>query len=112
MSIARKWERGESLKPTPCRMASFLSSQNGFSGANNIRYINPELDSLIERYFATIAPIDRVPVMEQIVRHVGENLNVMGLFYDMEFTLVGNRLQSITAREVTLWDVNQWDTKS
>jgi len=33
MSIARKCDRGESLKPTPCRMASFLSSQNGFSGA-------------------------------------------------------------------------------
>src|SRR6266480_3898564 len=33
MSIARKWDRGDSFQPTPCRMASFLSSQNCFNGA-------------------------------------------------------------------------------
>ena len=33
MSIARKCDRGESLKPTPCRTASFLPSQNFFIGA-------------------------------------------------------------------------------
>ena len=33
MSIARKCERGESLKPTPCRTASLFSSQNFFIGA-------------------------------------------------------------------------------
>jgi hypothetical protein len=33
----------------------------------------------------------------------------MGLFYDMEFTLASKRLKNITAREVTLWDVNKWD---
>ena len=33
MSMARKWDRGDSFQPTPCRMASFLSSQNCFNGA-------------------------------------------------------------------------------
>jgi ABC-type transport system substrate-binding protein len=82
---------------------------NSFSGSNYGRYRNPEFDALLDQYVSTIPWDERMVVLRQAVRHISENLNKMGLFYDMEFTLASKRLKNITAREVTLWDVNKWD---
>ena len=82
--------------------------ENGYSGANNIRYINAELDALSERYFATIPPAERIPIMEQVVRHVTQNLNVMGLFYDAQPAMIRNRLKNVPSQGLA-WNVNAWE---
>jgi peptide/nickel transport system substrate-binding protein len=82
--------------------------ENGFTGANNVRYINSGLDSLIERYFATIPVSDRVGVMEQIVRHVTENLNAMGIFYDGQTVMMRNRMRNVPANGLP-WNAHEWD---
>jgi hypothetical protein len=51
-------------------------------------------------------------VLREAVRHISENLNLMGLFYDAEISFVSNRLQNITVRETRLWDIHLWDAKS
>jgi hypothetical protein len=48
-------------------------------------------------------------VLRLAIRHMTDQLNNMGLFYDMEFTLQSKRLKDVTAREVTTWDVHKWD---
>lgn len=82
-----------------------------FQGRNISRYQSPELDGLIERYLATIPPAQRVEVMGQIVHHISDQLNAMGLFYDVRTMLVRNGLVNIPAQNST-WNVHEWDLKS
>jgi peptide/nickel transport system substrate-binding protein len=83
--------------------------QNRFAGSNYARYVNPEFDALLDEFVGTIPWEPRIQVLRQIMRHISENLNQMGLFYDMEFTLYNNRMKNVTSREVTLWDAHLWD---
>jgi len=83
--------------------------ENGFVGQNNSRYANPEFDALIEQHFATIPRQDRLQVLRQIVRHSTDQVLVMGLFYNTETTMIGNRLQNVTVGFP--WDAHLWETK-
>jgi peptide/nickel transport system substrate-binding protein len=82
---------------------------NRFAGSNYARYVNPEFDTLLDEFVATIPWEPRMQLLRQIMRHISDNLNQMGLFYDMEFTVMNSRLKDVTAREVTLWDTHKWD---
>jgi ABC-type transport system substrate-binding protein len=82
-----------------------------YTGRNRSRYMNPELDALIDRYVSTIPSAPRMEVFGQIVRHISDQLNAMGLFYDLRTTLVGNRLMNAPAQNPT-WNVHLWDLKS
>ena len=46
---------------------------------NQSRYMNAQLDRLVEAYFRTISEQERIAVVGRIVRHVAEQLPVMGL---------------------------------
>jgi peptide/nickel transport system substrate-binding protein len=82
-----------------------------YSGRNRSRYMNPEFDALIDRYVATIPAAPRLQLFGQIVHHVSDQLNAMGLFYDLRTTLVSNRLQNVPAQHPT-WNIHLWDVKS
>jgi peptide/nickel transport system substrate-binding protein len=93
----------------------FLSSEarlpeNRFQGRNTARYMNSELDGLIERYTATIPLAPRMQLLSQIVHHVSDQLNTMGLFYDVGTTLVGNRVLNVPASNPTS-NIQEWDVK-
>jgi ABC-type transport system substrate-binding protein len=88
-----------------------LTPEARFVGSNFARYRNAELDSLIDRYLATVPRPERMEVLRQIVYHVSDQLNNMGLFYDAELTMVSNRLDHITAAEERLWSIHQWDLR-
>ncbi|MPZ14637.1 MAG: hypothetical protein GEU73_09490 [Chloroflexi bacterium] len=90
------------LAPTP---------ETRFVGSNYARYVNPEYDSLVDRFLTTIPRPERIQVLRQIIRHISENLNLMGLFYDVEIGFLNNRLQNVKARENRLWDIQEWDTR-
>jgi ABC-type transport system substrate-binding protein len=81
---------------------------NRFVGQNRARYQNPEFDALIEQYLATIPWEPRMQVLGQIVHHMTDQLNVMGLFYDLRPTLVSHKVQNISASYPT-WNVHEWD---
>ena len=81
---------------------------------NRSRYGNAEVDALVDRYFTTIPVAERIQVMGQIVRHVSENLPILGLFYDAAPTLINGRLANVAAGgpDVTqAWNSYEWDIR-
>lgn len=90
--------------------------ENAFAGSNYSRYVNPEFDSLIDRYFVTIPTEERVRVLGQIIRHISEHLVSMGLFYNDRPIVVGNRVERMAApvdRGATQsWNAQEWAVRS
>ena len=84
-------------------------ASNNFIGGNYGRYINSEWEALIERYFTTIPRAQRTEALRQIVAHINDQLNLMGLFYDAEVMFISNRMQTVTSTQSDLWDIHKWD---
>ena len=98
------------------RLVGLHSSQartpeRNYTGTNNGRYQSPELDSLVDRYQATIPWPDRMQVATQIVRHFGEQLPVLPLFYDALPLFVVNRLVNAHPSGNMAWNVHEWDVR-
>ena len=86
-------------------------AENRFVGRNRGRYMNPEFDGLIDGYVATIPWEPRMQLLGQIVHHISDQLNVMGLFYDLRTTLVSNRLPNVSGGYPTA-NAHEWELKS
>lgn len=75
--------------------------------------MNPEYDTLIDRYFATISNPEGMQVLGQIVHHTTDNLIVLGLFYDVEPMAIANRLVNVEGRtgelSSVICDAHLWD---
>ena len=78
----------------------------GAGGTNYPRYMNPELDALIDRYLATIPQAERTALAGQVVNHITANVAQMGLYYDAEPAMVSNRLRNFTGY---VWKPQEWD---
>lgn len=83
--------------------------ENNFRGQNRVRYQNPEYDALVDRYLVTVPMAERLDVVRQIVRHISENVPILGLLYAAEPILVANRVLGVDAnlkgRNAHEWDV-------
>jgi peptide/nickel transport system substrate-binding protein len=84
--------------------------ENRFQGRSRARYMNPEFDALIDRYMATIPWGPRMQVLGQVLHHMTDQLINMGLFYDVETTLVSNQLVNVPAQNPTA-NIHEWDVK-
>jgi peptide/nickel transport system substrate-binding protein len=99
------------------RMLAFHSSearlpQRNFTGRNNGRYMNPDLDRLIDRYLATIPWSERMQVASGIIGHLTRELPALPLFYDMDISVASNRLQHaepILGQRSQAWNAHEWD---
>jgi hypothetical protein len=85
--------------------------ENRFFGSNRARYMNPEYDSMVDTYLSTIPWEPRMQALGRVVNHLSDQLNVMGLFYDLRTTLVAHKVVNMGANAPT-WNVHQWDLKS
>jgi peptide/nickel transport system substrate-binding protein len=86
--------------------------QNNFrttGGFNYPRYLDPNHDAQIDRYTTTVPWTERMEVLRQIVRHLTDQVIVMGLFYSTEANLVSNRLENVSARRA--WNAHEWTAK-
>lgn len=87
--------------------------ENNFVGSNYSRYINADFDALIDRYFVTLPQPERLQVVEQIVRHIAENVIAMGMWYDVIPILIANRARGVipptAPRTGMTWNVHEWD---
>ncbi len=84
---------------------------NQWTGGTRTRYKNDEFDSLIERYLATISRRARTPILGDIVFHMTDRLVQMGLFHDVEASMISNRLTRVRARHAEssqTWNVHEW----
>jgi peptide/nickel transport system substrate-binding protein len=88
-------------------------AERSFQGQNVPRYINPELDALIDRYHVTIPFGERMQVLRGIVRHISDQLVLMTLFYDKEPTMIGKRLLNVTKglNATQAWNAEAWDIR-
>jgi len=78
---------------------------------NHNRYMNPEFDALIDRYFSTVPKQERLLALGQILRVQTDQALVTGLFYNAGPILVSNRLQGVTAMNQA-WNVTQWEVRA
>ncbi len=81
--------------------------ENNYFGDNKARYVNPEMDALLERYFVTIARTDRAEIGRQIVRHMTSQVVPLPLFYDANAIVLGKRLNNVTPAQVG-WNAHEW----
>lgn len=104
----------------PSSLEDFRSSaaplpETRYQGRNRPRYINPEWDALIERHFTTVARAERTQVLAQIESHIADRLIMMGLYYNTEPILFGNRLLNVTARKASdsthSWNAEHWEIR-
>jgi peptide/nickel transport system substrate-binding protein len=84
--------------------------ETNWAGANRSRYRSAELDALIERYFATIPPRERLQALGEIVHHMTDQLVIMGVVYDPPLRLVANRVKNVPAG--VPWNAHEWDLVS
>ncbi len=92
------------------------TAERNFTGNNNGRYMNPELDRLIDRLNVSLEFTDRMVVASQIIQHVTDQLPVLSLFFDATPTLVHNRMRNITPlsghEDARVgWNSQQWDVQ-
>jgi peptide/nickel transport system substrate-binding protein len=99
------------------RLGSFApTAQNQFRGTNHSRYVNADFDRIVEEWQVTIDPRQSLELARQINRHIAENLNMMGIFYDTEPMLMANKLVNVDpptalggGRQV--WRTHEWDVQ-
>ena len=81
--------------------------ERNFAGINRGRYMSPEYDALIDRYFSTIPFQERMQALAQILHHETDQLATMRLFSDPEPTPVSNRLKNVPP--ASPWNAHLWD---
>lgn len=88
--------------------------ENSFTGENRSRYRSAELDALLDRFSVTIRRQERVQVLSQIVRHMSDQLNVLGLYHTAGPVLYASRVSGFGAAfdgGTQAWNVHQWDVR-
>lgn len=100
------------LQMYPGRSDVFSNFRSAAQPNQSGSYTNPEFDTLIDRFQGTVSRPEQVDVLRGIVGHITENLNMMTLFYQLEPTMIGNRVQHVDAKGVgstPAWNAAEWD---
>jgi peptide/nickel transport system substrate-binding protein len=90
------------------------TAERGYTGSNNARYMNAEMDALIDRYLTTIPTRERNEVIGQIVQHMTDQVVWLTLFFDPEPSLIANRLVNVNAKpddSSQTWNSHLWDVR-
>ncbi len=87
--------------------------ERNYIGNNYTRYMNPEIDGLVDRYFTTIPFGERMQVLARLVRHTTDNVIWMPLYWRVLPTLTNDRVVGVQPLgEGNQWaDAYQWDLK-
>ena len=89
--------------------------ENRFRGNNRGRYINPELDSLIDRYYVTIPSRERLQIEAEMLAILTSDVAALGVLYTAEPILIGNRLINVANAKppeaVETWNAHVWDVR-
>jgi hypothetical protein len=91
--------------------AQARTAERNYQGTNNGRYLNPEVDSLLERYQMTIPWPERMQVAGQVVRHFTEQLPILSLFYDALPIFISGRVVNAHPHDNLAWNIHEWDLR-
>jgi peptide/nickel transport system substrate-binding protein len=105
--IDRVW----SFHSTEARVA-----EKNYNGRNNGRYMNAELDAMIDRYWVTIPWNSRMELVSQILGHISDQVALLPLFYDMDLMLSSSRLLNAENAlrgdaAAQAWNAYDWDVR-
>jgi peptide/nickel transport system substrate-binding protein len=75
---------------------------------NRLRYMNPVLDNLMDRYAVTIPWAERMAVARDIIRLETDQVVAVGVIYSADANLVSNHLQNISQR---VWNAHVWEMR-
>jgi peptide/nickel transport system substrate-binding protein len=92
--------------------SQFTTAANNWRGGNYGHYANAELDRLVEQHDVTIPQVPRWELFKGIVRHVTDQVVIIGLFYDVEVTATTSRLKNVRIRSAGFGEtlnVHEWD---
>ncbi|HZT06543.1 MAG TPA: peptide ABC transporter substrate-binding protein [Chloroflexota bacterium] len=90
-------------------IANTPTPEKKYVGSNYARYQNPEFNDLIDRMFVTVPRAERVEILGQIMAHISDQLNMMGLFYDADISMINKRLRNANVTERGMWNISQLD---
>lgn len=74
--------------------------------------MNSEFDALLDDFQRAIPTADRVRLFGEIIHHMTDQLTVLPLFYDVNVSLISNRLQNVGAAHAVgteAWNAELWD---
>jgi peptide/nickel transport system substrate-binding protein len=94
------------------RLAQTPLPEGNFAGVNRARYMNPEFEAMLERFFTTIPLRERGEALAQVIHHMTDQLVWMGLYHEVNPSLFSNRLLAVTARVADgtqAWNAHEWD---
>jgi len=97
------------------RRSEIRTAENSYRGRNRTGYANPELEGLLDRFYTTIPEQERNTVLRQIVNHLTDRVIIMYLFWEINPTVIADRLVNVTARHFTApesWNAHEWDLRS
>jgi peptide/nickel transport system substrate-binding protein len=96
------------------RSSEARTAANRYVGENSVNYMNPEYDTLVDRYLTTIPWTERMKVVGEIVHHMTDQVLVLDQFYDATPTATSSRMANVPsklARSTTnSWNAQEWDT--
>jgi ABC-type transport system substrate-binding protein len=95
---------------TDIRKSEMRLPENGYQKRNKGNYVHPELESMIDRYYLTIPMTERLGVLEQVFKHLTDQVVAMYLYYDVNPVLVGNRLGNVAPGY--FGNSHEWEVKS
>ncbi len=81
---------------------------------NRSRYMNPEFDTLLETYFKTVPVPERIQVLGQIIRHMADQVTVVGLHYNVQPGAISDRVVNVGREWVQVfitWNAHEWDVR-
>lgn len=86
-------------------------AENRFSGAASARYVDPQLDALLDRWFTAVPRGERAQALGGLVRYQTENAIWMGYFYNPQISWLNNRLRNVTPTSYVTkgFNAHLWD---
>jgi peptide/nickel transport system substrate-binding protein len=79
-------------------------------GFNYPRYLNPEHDAIIDRFYATVPWPERMSALREIIHHASDQVLLMGTFYSTEANMMSSRLENVLPTRA--WAAHEWSVRS
>ena len=86
-------------------------AENRYTGSNRARYMLPEQDALLERWYSTVPLQERAQALQAVTRYQTENAIWMGYMYNPQLSLISNRLRDVAPSSYSnkTYDAHRWD---
>jgi ABC-type transport system substrate-binding protein len=96
------------------RLSQTPVPETNFVGTNRTRYMSPEFDGLLDRFFTTIPKAERAAALGQVVHEMTDQLIWIGLYDEERPALIGNRLINVgppVRGPTQAWNAHEWDLR-